>query len=153
MPYDPVKRKEYREQNKEKIQAYGKEYRQRTKLERREYRQSNKDKINDVILKFKYGISLEKHNSMLALQNGVCKICHQPEIRKLHGKITKISVDHDHLTGRVRGLLCSRCNLIIGKCKDDPILLRKAAEYLENHILEEKDLTKLEESSTMDIVK
>lgn len=54
-----------------------------------------------------YGLSWEEYLLLLEGQDGVCAICHQPSDRELH-------VDHDHLTGRVRGLLCGRCNTGLG---------------------------------------
>jgi hypothetical protein len=64
---------------------------------------------------------------MLEQQNGVCAIC--------HGNCTTwkaLSVDHDHRTGKVRGLLCQTCNTGIGALDDSPDLLRRALEYLES---------------------
>ncbi len=78
-------------------------------------------------LKTKYGLTAEAYDSLLQAQNGVCAICARPESSRL----TSLSVDHDHKTGNVRGLLCYNCNTSLGKFRDDPALLRKAAAYLE----------------------
>jgi Recombination endonuclease VII len=59
-------------------------------------------------------------------QNGTCAICGREEWEK----VKVLGVDHDHKTGRVRGLLCTDCNMGLGKFKDDPALLRKAIKYL-----------------------
>jgi hypothetical protein len=69
---------------------------------------------------------------MLQLQNGVCAICSCPETVKHHStnEIQPLVVDHDHGTGRVRGLLCTRCNKGIGLLKHNPEFLRAAADYL-----------------------
>lgn len=72
-----------------------------------------------------YGISIEDYESMLTSQNGVCAICQQSCPTGYN-----LSVDHDHQTGRVRGLLCVNCNSALGKFQDDPDLLVKAASYL-----------------------
>jgi len=72
----------------------------------------------------RYGLAPEAYDLMLAEQGGVCAICRGPEVRTFH-------VDHDHLTGRVRGILCASCNHVLGRMKDDPALLRAAAAYLE----------------------
>ena len=74
----------------------------------------------------KYGITWQDYLTMLAEQNGVCKICRQPSSNRF-----MLSVDHNHSTGKVRGLLCASCNFALGNMKDNPALLRKAAEYLE----------------------
>ena len=76
-----------------------------------------------------HGLTPEDFNTMLIKQKNVCKICNTFS----GGKI--LSVDHDHKTGRVRGLLCSSCNLAIGLMKDSPKLLRQAAKYLEDTLL------------------
>ena len=75
-----------------------------------------------------YGLSLEDFWWMNAQQGGKCKICRQTCSRS-----RALSVDHCHATGRVRGLLCGKCNLILGKMSDSPVLLRSMAEYLEEN--------------------
>jgi Recombination endonuclease VII len=69
-----------------------------------------------------YGITLEEYNVILSAQNGACAICKT--------RMTTPCVDHDHNTGRVRGLLCSECNKAIGFLKDDPDRCLNAATYL-----------------------
>lgn len=63
---------------------------------------------------------------LFRLQNGLCRICHSPE---KNGK--KLSIDHCHETGMIRGLLCNKCNTGIGMFEDNPDLLRAAVAYLE----------------------
>ena len=74
----------------------------------------------------RFGVSEEVYNEMLERQNGVCAIC------KGNGK-KKLAVDHDHVTGKVRQLLCIHCNTALGHFKDDPELLQAAIEYLKRH--------------------
>lgn len=74
--------------------------------------------------KTKYGLTLEQVQALRALG---CGICGQQGIE---GRWGNLHIDHDHKTGKVRGALCSSCNLGLGKFRDDPDLLRKAAEYL-----------------------
>jgi hypothetical protein len=76
-------------------------------------------------MKSKYGITLEDYNQMYDLQSGVCKICGQAET---NGK--RIAIDHNHITGKVRGLLCNHCNIGLGKFFDNPQLLQSAINYL-----------------------
>lgn len=78
----------------------------------------------------RYGVTPEQFDQMLADQNGVCAICGEPETRMRLDVLLPLSVDHDHVTGRVRGLLCHPCNQAIGFFKDDPERLVKAIEYL-----------------------
>lgn len=78
-------------------------------------------------LQTRYGITIEEFDRMFALQSGVCAICHKPE--KDNYK-RRLSVDHDHNTGKVRGLLCHACNTAIGKFGDNPDRLESAARYL-----------------------
>ena len=82
-------------------------------------------------LKRDYGLSLKQYDQMLAMQDGRCAICGNPP----EGRV--LCVDHSHETGKVRGLLCHHCNTALGMCKDDPGLLRKAAEYLEESLEED----------------
>jgi hypothetical protein len=60
-----------------------------------------------------YRLTEERYAELLEAQQGVCALCHKPETVVKHGKVQSLSVDHDHATGDVRGLLCSRCNTAI----------------------------------------
>lgn len=82
----------------------------------------------DARLRREYGITLADYESLLAKQNGACAIC---GVENPAGRWDKWHVDHCHSTKKVRGILCSSCNHGIGQFKDDPALLRRAAEYLE----------------------
>ena len=74
-----------------------------------------------------YGLTIDEYFAMLKKQSGGCAICGVPE----SGAGRRLSVDHCHETGTVRGLLCSTCNFIIGSAKDDADLMRRAADYME----------------------
>lgn len=75
-------------------------------------------------LKRRYGISAEDADAMLEAQGGLCAICQAAPAAH---------VDHDHDTGAVRALLCFNCNGGLGQFRDDPRLLRAAADYVEEH--------------------
>jgi hypothetical protein len=69
-------------------------------------------------------------------QNGVCAICFQKERSKRkpnHFGINKLAVDHDHKTGKIRGLLCNCCNTAIGRFNDSIAVLQNAISYLEGY--------------------
>ena len=76
-----------------------------------------------------YGLSPEAFTAMLDAQNGECMVC-RIALEEGAGK-SRLHVDHDHVTGRIRALLCLRCNLAIGYADDDPEQLRRLAVYLE----------------------
>lgn len=78
-------------------------------------------------LKNEFGLSIEQFDAMLAAQNGVCAICKRPDPTR------QLSVDHDHKTGRVRQLLCNRCNPALGYVQDDVEILKSMIVYLERH--------------------
>jgi hypothetical protein len=82
------------------------------------------------VLRRTYGITIEEWDAMFTEQGGLCAICHRPETATLHGVVKRLAVDHDHITGTVRGLLCQNCNRAIGLLGHDPARLRQAAEYL-----------------------
>ena len=81
-------------------------------------------------LKHRYGITLQNYDAMVEEQAGVCAIC-KTNTNGGRGLGSRLAVDHDHITGLVRGLLCSMCNQGIGMFKDDVELLHKAIAYLE----------------------
>lgn len=123
--------------------AYYQLHKEEIKRKSREYYHNNKEtsravqrvgrlkfprKVKSSQLQIKYGITLEEYEKKLLAQNGQCQICQRPIPigRNSH-------LDHDHLTGKLRDFLCRDCNFGLGRFKDQPELLRKAAEYLEMH--------------------
>jgi hypothetical protein len=103
------------------------DYRARDNAWHRSYYQANKQKIRerartDYHVR-QYGISAAEYDALLKKQNGACAICR----RRSKGKLC---VDHCHLTGMIRGLLCRRCNLGLGMLKDDQASLIAAVAYL-----------------------
>jgi len=86
--------------------------------------------VRDLALQRNYDISIEDYDEMLEKQGGVCAICANPETVCVKGTPKILSVDHDHKTGKVRGLLCRSCNTALGSFKDSQALLQKASEYL-----------------------
>lgn len=83
-------------------------------------------------LKKSYGITIEEYNKMFIFQNGCCAICniHITEINS--GRKKHLCVDHDHITGKIRGLLCDKCNRGIGLLQDNEEILLKAYYYIHN---------------------
>lgn len=82
----------------------------------------------NAYLKKSYGITLEEWGVMFEKQNGRCAICGISSQEFWHS----LCVDHDHKTGRVRGLLCRRCNAALGNLQDDVSVLQKAIVYLQS---------------------
>lgn len=81
-----------------------------------------------------YGLTGAQYNEMVIAQGGVCAVCGRPEkqVHKGSGRLQNLTVDHDHETGAIRGLLCVLCNTMIGRSVDRPAVLRAAADYLED---------------------
>lgn len=90
------------------------------------YRHGTKEWFRDRELRAKYKITLAKWLSMLIQQNNCCKICGTTEPR---GK--NWHTDHNHVTGKVRGILCGWCNTALGKFQENPLILKEAIKYLE----------------------
>lgn len=90
---------------------------------------SNFEKRKNADLKRKYDISLEDYKTMMESQDGKCAICTK--------KHDSLHVDHDHSTGKIRGLLCQTCNMALGLMKDNITSLLKAVEYLSEKSQEE----------------
>lgn len=74
-----------------------------------------------------YGIQPDDYDKMYAAQDGKCAIC-----RRATGLTRRLSVDHDHATGKVRGLLCRVCNDLLGHARDDVDFFYRAMQYLIN---------------------
>jgi len=103
----------------------------------REYRKANPGAFRGYGFKRYYDIDLATYQRMFVEQNGVCAICQKPESAKSPaGDVKWLSVDHDHATKAVRGLLCSGCNHTLGHAGDDSAVLRAAADYLDRFAAE-----------------
>jgi hypothetical protein len=86
------------------------------------YNDLNRDAIRARLLERRFGLTVAELVALRERQGDACAIC---------GTTGPLSIDHNHATGAVRGLLCATCNFMVGHGKDDPELLRKAAAYLE----------------------
>ena len=89
-----------------------------------EFRRKKRDKAYRAA----YGISLEEYEQFLKEQDGVCAGCGESDIAN-----RRLSIDHCHKSNQVRGLLCIRCNRLLGLAKDDPKILKQLIEYLYQH--------------------
>jgi hypothetical protein len=99
----------------------------------REYRANEGVDWKDGHLRSKFNITLAEYTQMAIAQNGKCAICKCDETHTRGGKVKALAVDHDHATGKVRALLCSECNQMLGKVKDSRDTLLAAVAYLDKH--------------------
>lgn len=109
---------------KQRVSHYNKKYPEKHKILR----------TNNHLQK-RYGLNLKEYKILLKYQNSVCAICKQKETRKdsHSNNVTKLSIDHCHKSGKVRGILCNKCNNGLGRFKDDIKLLKSAIDYLKRN--------------------
>lgn len=81
-------------------------------------------------LRVKFDISNAEYIELSHAQGDVCAACGQPETRIINGILLPLSIDHDHATGKIRGLLCQACNLGLGYFRDNIENLSNAIDYL-----------------------
>ena len=112
--------KEYRKQNKEKLATYNNEWREANK-------EHNALQLTKARLKRKYNITIEEYEALLESQDHSCKVCGKHATENHQGKLY---IDHCHTTGKVRGLLCMKCNSALGLLNDDPEIIGNLLEYL-----------------------
>lgn len=84
-----------------------------------------------AFLRRRYKMTLDTYKVILAGQQNCCAVCHGDNNLNTKDEQRRLYIDHDHVTGHIRGLLCHRCNVGIGLLDDNPELLRDAAAYLE----------------------
>ena len=129
MPYS----KEYREKNLIRIRELNKKWNkdniEKHRKTNSEWYKKNKElthfRHKKIYLKNNYGLTIEQYNQMFVDQNGICAICNG---KNKNGR--NLYVDHNHITGKVRGLLCNNCNCGIGYLKENEDILLKAIKYL-----------------------
>ena len=127
----------HREKIKERSSNYGKMHLKEITKKRRGYRKkygkkyvmAHRRELSERRLKDRHGLTLEDYAYMCKEQNGCCAICHTPE-----GELKEcLRVDHDHNTGKIRGLLCNYCNSGLGFFRDNRVSLHAASRYLSKH--------------------
>lgn len=139
----PEQKKEYQanyyKKHLEQAKEAGRLYRKTEKYKelRREYRKKHpwrNSKEYDRMYRIKkiYNLSPEAHSEMIMTQGNCCAICGD-QFREKKTKHKHPCVDHDHKTGKLRGILCSSCNLLIGYANDSEDVLEKAIKYLRKY--------------------
>ena len=120
--------------NKQQMDAYYTKYKESRQLSNKKWRDSNPEKVFENKIA-KYGMTSMDYYDMLEEQGGACAICKKPPYELTpSNKIKKFAVDHNHSTGQIRGLLCSKCNQAIGLLKEDINLFNAAINYLQIHL-------------------
>ena len=109
--------KRWQQENSERLNAYQREYRARPESKRKQ---------RDAYYRKRYGKTADEVDQIVELQGGRCLICKG----ELPERLASRHLDHDHATGKIRGVLCIDCNHGIGKLKDSPDLLLRAVVYL-----------------------
>ena len=109
---------------------------ERANARNRRHRAENPERARAIAraskLMITYGLDLDAYEAILREQGGLCAICRRVETRQHRGgKLWSLSVDHDHKTGAIRGLLCSGCNVGLSNFREDPASLARAIAYLE----------------------
>lgn len=123
--------------SKDGLQAYCKDC--RAKQQRSDYAKDPRKYIDRQYL-YNYGIEAAAYRKLLEEQNGVCAACGNPELpRRKTVSATRLSVDHDHTTGKVRGLLCSNCNTALGLLQESPERILALLTYLRTHTPAEEE--------------
>lgn len=130
----------FRQKNRDKLRAYAKQYRaihaDKARAARRKHYVENREKGCEANKSWyhrsgfwlrreqRYGITRDKWLAMYEAQGGKCRICADAIT------VSRAATDHDHQTGKVRGLLCSRCNSMLGHSRDRKDILESAIRYL-----------------------
>lgn len=93
-----------------------------------------KDIPYEQVLRREYGITLADYNAILRRQAHRCAVCRRPETirQKSSGELRRLAVDHDHVTGTVRGLLCHRCNILVWAFEENHAILDLIDRYVED---------------------
>ena len=114
--------KKLRKENPEKFRGWSKRYRDK-----------NPDGERARHLMREYGLTIEEYDAMSVQQGSVCAICKQPETQERNGVKYRLAVDHCHRTGKIRGLLCFKCNSAMGQFEKRDVPIRNIEEYLEKY--------------------
>lgn len=124
----------YYSQNREFNLRRAKSYRDAHKVllneKRKIYYENHKDIYRDWELRKHYNITIKEVDQLLDIQNHKCAICKMVLLEKYPNGRRGYRIDHDHITGNIRGILCQKCNAGLGQFNDDPILIKRVINYL-----------------------
>ena len=101
---------------------------------RAEYERAGGSQVSYAqVLQREYGLTVAEYDALLARQAFRCAICHRPETTrtKATGEVRRLTVDHDHVTGKVRGLLCLNCNRVVWALEENHLSLTAIQSYLD----------------------
>ena len=131
--YQRVKVAQWRESNpdkrKEQKRRHYEKHKDKIDQRAKDWYENNKERhVHNALLR-KYGVTLDQYNLLRAQQDFRCAVCndHEADVGK------KMFVDHDHVTGKIRKLLCTKCNVGIGMLRDSPDIMERAAKYIRDH--------------------
>lgn len=96
-------------------------------------RPERREKNRNLKMIADYGITAEFWDGMFIAQGKRCAICGEANPARLSSRNGAWATDHDHVTKKVRGILCNNCNWLLGNAKDDTEILRRAIDYLDKH--------------------
>ena len=123
--------RQWRKDNPEKVRAiWDKHDKSIGRDHKKAWHQANKTHSTEKHRLAKYGATPEDVKALEERQGGLCAICYT-SLRDLRSE--KVHLDHNHRSGKVRGLLCAKCNHLLGKCGDSKVILLSAISYLEEH--------------------
>lgn len=109
--------------------------RQAVRARHKAYKTNKPDNYRNAYLKTRFGIGLAEYNTLLEKQGGVCAACKKAEDSRSPSGVglKRLAVDHCHKTGKVRGLLCARCNTVVGQAREDMGILLALLDYLKQN--------------------
>ena len=130
----------HREQNKENSSKFYYSHKLEQDLKSKQYDLEHLEERRDRTLDVLYGITQLDYERIYSMQGGKCAICGKAETARASksSRPKRLSVDHDHKTGEIRGLLCNSCNTAIGHLRENPVTLINAANYILSHKTEEE---------------
>jgi len=120
----------HKEQRREYVKNYRLKNREKFREYYRMYIRNHKEYVKNEVLKVRYGLTIEDFNNLLKKQDYKCAICGEP--LDLSSRF-KVHIEHNHKTGKVRGIVCNKCNQGLGGFRDNIEYLQKAIEYLKRN--------------------
>ena|ERR1700693_4932804 len=116
--------------NREKMNKYTSNWYSKNPHKKKEYREKRKEYTKLRLIQIKYGLSPKEYKELFNQTNNECPVCNV--IFYSNGNGSHACVDHNHTTGKIRGIICRNCNVALGNTKDNPKILRALIEYLKD---------------------